>query len=44
MNIKTILVSDKTNPVEVQTWLTANSSVTIISTIVSDNMFYIIYK
>lgn len=44
MTIKTILVDDKTNPVEVQTWLTANASVTIISMMVSDNMFYIIYK
>lgn len=44
MSIVTIQVSNKLEPVEVQTWLASHPDSTIMSVSVEDDRFYIIYE
>lgn len=45
MKIATVFVRDYSNPVEVQTWLDANPSATIIGfTVYDKEVFYILYQ
>jgi hypothetical protein len=44
MNIVTINVTNKLDPVEVQSWLDSHAEVTVIAVDVYDDRFYIVYK
>jgi len=44
LTITTVAVAAVTNPVEVQTWLTAHATATILAMWNNDNTFFIVYS
>ncbi len=44
LTITTVAVAAPTNPTEVQTWLTAHSTATILAMWNNDNTFFIVYS
>lgn len=44
MTITTVAVTDATNPVEVQDWLDAHSSITILTMWNNGSTFFIVYS
>jgi hypothetical protein len=43
MTISVLVLADKLNPVEIQTWLDSHTTVTIDRILMQDNIVYIFY-